>query len=170
MPIRSIPEPGPAPVATENNPAEMTKALTTATGAKQAELLKQYAESKGPSYTQALVDAIPQLSGEAKAAAREALTTRMARSSRDHAAQLLAGRQSRVAPGHAYGIAMREEKELIPDLIAVLADKEDFVVKAVRVALRSLSNQDFGPAPGAGKAQKKEAMAGWTGWWKKQMK
>ena len=133
-------------------------------------MLKQFAESKGPSYTQALVDAIPQLSGEAKAAAREALHDPHGASATTTLRNYLQDDNPELRRGAAYGIAMREEKELIPDLIAVLADKEDFVVRGVRAALRSLSSQDFGPAAGATEAKKKEAMAGWTGWWKKQAK
>jgi hypothetical protein len=149
---------------------EMAKALTLATGDKQAELIKEYTDKKGSVYTQALIDAIPNLGDEARKAAREALAQRMARMSADTLRQYLQHDNPEARRAAAYGAAMREEKEMIPDLIAAIGDPEDLVVRAARVALRSLSNnkEDFGPPPGANEGQKKEAMAAWTAWMKKQ--
>jgi len=149
---------------------EMAKALTLATGDKQAELIKEYTDKKGSVYTQALIDAIPELGDEARKAAREALAQRMARMSADTLRQYLQHDNREARRAAAYGAAMREEKEMIPDLIAAIGDPEDLVVRAARVALRSLSNnkEDFGPPPGANEGQKKEAMAAWTAWMKKQ--
>jgi hypothetical protein len=156
--------------ATELDPAAMTKDLTLASGAKQAELIKQYTDKAGSAYTQALLDAIPDLSDEARKIAREGLAQRMSRMTAVTLRKYLAYDNPEARRAAAYGAAYREEKELIPDLIAALGDREDLVVRAARVALRRLSDdkEDFGPPPGASEDQKKEAMAGWTAWMKKQ--
>ncbi len=72
--------------------------------------------------------------------------------------------------GAAVAAAMKEDKALIPDLIAVLDDREAWVVRAAGVALNRLTGQDFGPTANATPEQRAKAIAAWKDWWNKQPK
>jgi hypothetical protein len=53
-------------------------------------------------------------------------------------------------------------------LIPLLEDREPLVGRAAHVALKSLSNQDFGPDRDASPAERTKAVADWKAWWQKQ--
>ena len=68
----------------------------------------------------------------------------------------------------ALACAMKEDKEFIPDLIALLEDPQRSVSFAAHAALKELSGKDFGPAPNAGPRDRIGASARWKEWWKSQ--
>lgn len=158
------------------DPAAMAKELATATGARYAELLKQYTDGSGASFTDALAQAIPQLSGDTQASARNALAERMAGMSAAIIKKRLQDRNPELRRASAIAIYMASDNKdvrlLVPNVIEALNDSDDLVVRGARLALRSLSDskQDFGPAPGAAAADKRRAMADWKAWWDKQEK
>jgi hypothetical protein len=160
----------PEKVGDTTNPTAMAKDLATATGTRYAELLKQYTESKGPAFTQALAEAIPQLTGDTQKRAREALAERMARFSAGTLKERLHDPNAELRRASALAVCMRDEREMVPDLIEALGDADDLVVRGARLALKEMSEKDFGPAPGATAEQKRRAAADWKAWWEKQKK
>jgi hypothetical protein len=65
---------------------------------------------------------------------------------------------------------MKPCKELVPHLIARLRDPQSIVVRAAHAALKELTGQDFGPAPGASREACDRAALDWLSWWGKQHK
>ena len=61
-----------------------------------------------------------------------------------------------------------DSKAFVPDLIAVLDDKDNWVIRAAAVALRTITGQDFGPSAHATSDEKAKSIAAWKAWWKRQ--
>jgi len=154
----------------------MAKALATATGVRYAELLKQYTESKGATFTDALAMAVPQLSGDSQKRVREALAERMSSFPVATIKKRLHDPNPELRRAAALAVYMSEEAgamDLVPELFDALNDTEDLVVRGAHLALRYISKfkkdeQDFGPAPGAAAAQRAKAIADWKAWWEKK--
>lgn len=147
----------------------LTKALLGAGAAKQESLIKEYAETKGAKYTRALADAAPKLKGELQVKARDALAERMARLTAKSLEGYLDDAHPEIRRAAALGVAMREEKSLIPILINnTLDDEAEIVWRAARLALKTLTGQDFGPKPGADDAARAKAIADWQNWLRMQ--
>jgi hypothetical protein len=162
---------GTAPAATSTHDSDaqkLAKDLVDATGAKQLELIKEYAAAKGASYTEAFIEAIPQLSDNAKKTARECFAERMSRMSANTLKSRLQDKSPEMRRAAVLAVAMREEKGLIPDVIASLEDPEELVWRAAHLALRSLSEKDFGPAAGASPQDRAKAASAWKEWAKTQ--
>ncbi|HLW64007.1 MAG TPA: HEAT repeat domain-containing protein [Gemmataceae bacterium] len=160
--------PASAPAAAESEAQKLAKALLEATGAKQLELIKEYAAAKGASYTEAFVEAIPQLPDNSKKTARDCFAERMSRMSANTLKSRLQDKSPEMRRAAVLAVAMREEKELIPDVIASLEDPEELVSRAAHLALRSFSGKDLGPAAGASADEKAKAAAAWKDWAKTQ--
>ena len=118
----------------------------------------------------ALAEAIPELSGKPKEDARDALATRMSRMSAKSLKEYLDEEGSEIRRAACLGIAMREEKSLIPDMIKLLEDEDEVVWRGARLALRTISGTDFGPKPGDPIDIRKKAAAAWLAWWNSQKK
>jgi len=169
-PPREESVPGPA-AATSKAPdpaARLGADLLKASGQQQEHLLDQLKQGKGVAYTGALAAAIPQLSGAIKTKAREALTERLARMTAFTLHDKLQDDAAEIRRAAALALAMKEEKQAIPDLIALLEDREPTVVRASYAALKELTGQDFGPSAGALPEARAKAVAAWKAWWKKQ--
>ena len=65
--------------------------------------------------------------------------------------------------------AVKEDRTLLPDLIATLDDADFSVVRAAAVALRILTSEDFGPSAHATTEERAKSIAAWKAWWKKQI-
>lgn len=161
------PNPKPAPDA---ETAKLTTRLVEAKGERQGEMLAMLRDGRGTVYTQALAGAIPQLGGESKTKARDALAQRLTRMSSDTLGDKLDDEDLEIRRAAALAIAMKDDKKHITKLIALLEDPEVPVVRAVHAALKSLTNQDFGPGPDATRAEQQKAVAAWKAWWSKQKK
>ena len=68
----------------------------------------------------------------------------------------------------ALACAMKDEKQLVPDLIAMLKDPEIPVARAALAALKDLTGKNFGPGTDASTAERDEAVTKWREWWAKQ--
>ncbi|HJT76334.1 MAG TPA: prenyltransferase/squalene oxidase repeat-containing protein [Gemmataceae bacterium] len=162
------PQPRPRPADTDRVDAEAARLageLVGAEGIQQAKLLGRLRDSKGGVYTEALAQAIPRLSGEAKGKARDALADRLTRMTAGTLADKLADDDPEVRRAAALASAMKEERSHVPRLIQLLDDKEPAVAHAAHAALKSLTGQDLGPKPGASKADVAQAMLQWSKWW-----
>lgn len=160
--------------ATENEEIQvarkMSEDLVAASAQQQDELLGKYKEGKGASYTLALAGAIPRLSGEGKTKARDALAERFTRMTAETLRSELKDDDPEIRRAASLACAMKDDKKHVPDLIPLLGDSEPLVARAAHAALKSLSNQDFGPAKDAAPKERAEAIEGWKTWWAKQEK
>jgi hypothetical protein len=148
----------------------MTEDLTAAKGAQQEELLAKYKEAKGPDYTLALAGAIPRLSGESKGKARDALAERLTRMTAATLRAELKDDDPEIRRAASLACAMKDDKSHIADLIPLLDDREPLVGRAAHAALKSLTNQDFGPPKDASAEDRAQAVEAWKTWWAKQQK
>ncbi len=164
--------PPPAAVETDDEETQtarkMRDELINAPAAQQGELLEKYKQSKGAAYTLALAGAIPKLSSEAKAKARDALAERLTRMTAATLRSELKDDDPEIRRAASLACAMKDDKTHIPDLIPLLDDPEPLVGRAAHAALKSLSNQDFGPDKEASPAERLKAVADWKTWWQKQ--
>jgi hypothetical protein len=148
--------------------AKLGDELPGADAARQDALLQKLRDTPGTPYTQALAGAIPKLRGTAKTRARQALARRFealdAKGLRDemHSPELEIRRAAAAASG------AKKAKELIPDLIHLLEDKEAAVLQAAHSSLRQLTGQDFGPELDATPAERAAAADAWRKWWKQR--
>jgi hypothetical protein len=130
--------------ALEGPSARLADELVKAPLAEREAVLKKLQESKGPEYTEALAGAIPQLEGEAKAQARDALSQRLARMKAETLAQYLKDDEPEIRRAAALACAMKELKDLAPQIVPLLRDREPGVAPAAHTALKHLTGQDFG--------------------------
>ena len=161
-----------APDSTENEEIQaagrMSEDLVAAPAPQQEELLGKYKEGKGAAYTLALAGAIPRLSGDSKTKARDALAERFTRMTAVTLRAELKEDDPEIRRAAALACAMKDDKSHVPDLIPLLDDPEPLVARAAYAALKSLSNQDFGPAKDASAKDRTQAIEAWKAWWAKQ--
>lgn len=113
--------------------------LLKAAPEQQDELLEKLRQGKGPEYSQALADAIGQLTGKAKTKARHALADRLARFTAKTLLDYLGSENPELRGAAALALGMKDEKEHVRELINMLEDPEPSVVSAVQAALKSLT-------------------------------
>jgi hypothetical protein len=149
---------------------KLAAALVAAEAADRAELLKQYRDTKGGEYTDALARAAAKMTGEALTQTREALAQRLTRMTSVTLNDLMKDRDRELRRGAALAVAAKG-KERLPEfaasLIRLVADDEAIVSQAARATLKSLTAQDFGPEAGASPADRGKALVAWRNWWEK---
>jgi len=160
------------PESTENEEMQaahrMSDDLVAAAAPRQEELLGKYKEGKGAAYTLALAGAIPRLSGDSKSKARDALAERFTRMTAVTLRAELKDDDPEIRRAASLACAMKDDKNHIPDLIPLLDDPEPLVARAAHASLKSLANQDFGPAKNASDKDRAQAIEAWKAWWAKQ--
>jgi hypothetical protein len=142
--------------------------VAAASGNRRAELIQLLQETKGVPYTQALVQAIAGLDGQSRAQARDALTERLTRMTARTLRRYLAADDRELRSAAALAAAMKEDTGFIADLIGLLRDRDARVVQAARVALGSLTGQDFGPSASGSQEAVSAAVHDWQAWWQRQ--
>lgn len=152
----------------DSESARLAGSLVKASEEEQGILLGKLRDSKGSQYTDALAVAIPQMKGEAKTRVRDALAARLARMTAKTLTGYLQDDDAEIRRAAALACAMKETKEHIPVLIRLLGDPEPAVERAAHAALKALTDQDFGPAPNATRAERAQAIANWQVWWSKK--
>jgi hypothetical protein len=150
--------------------ARLTEDLVKANGVRQKTLLAEMQKGKGSRYTEALAAAIPQLEGEPRRKARDALAERLTRMKDDTLAEYLHDEESEIRRATALAIAMKDSKPLSPNLIPLLSDSEIGVVRAAHAALKEMTQEDFGPAANASREDRDRATLKWLQWWGKKKK
>lgn len=150
--------------------AQLAETMLKATGPRRAELLESMESEKGPKYTEALAAAIPRLEGEERRKARQALADRLTRMKDDTLVEYLRDDDAEIRRAAAIAAGQKDSKALLPDLIALLRDSELSVVRAAHASLKSLTEQDFGPAANATREQREHAVLKWIEWWSKERK
>jgi hypothetical protein len=171
--------PPPPPEPPESTPAlpnvkpsgdPLADALVAATGAAFDAKLKEARDSKGSDYTAALVHAIPKLDGDRQKQARDALADRLTRMTAATLRRMLKDHDAELRRAACLACAMKDDRQHVPDLIERITDESDLVVRAARAGLKSLTEKDFGPPPGADAAAKAKAQADWKKWYETQGK
>jgi hypothetical protein len=132
--------------------------------------LKKLNESRGVNFTEALVTAANRLDGDRLKQTRQALADRLARMTPETLRIYAKSEEPELRRGALLGMAQKDDKKFIPDLIDAILDDEEIVIRAAKAGLRSLTEQDFGPANNANKGEKKLAFDDWQIWLKKQKK
>jgi hypothetical protein len=160
----------PAAKSAEPDAGALSKQLIQAPPPRQAELIEKMRDTRGAVQTEALASAIPQLDGETRKKAREALAERMSRMTTETLGLKLGDENAEVRRAAALAVAMKEDRTHVERLIGLLEDKEATVSRAAYAALKSLSGEDFGPANGADPDDQKKAVAAWRTWWKEKGK
>lgn len=140
--------------------------LVVAGDEQQERALNRLKTGKGIEYTEALAAAIVNLDGDIKVRSRDALVERLSGMKADTLRDKLSDRNFEIRRAAVLACAMKEEQGLVPDLIALMErDPESSVLPAVRAALKSLTDHDFGPARGADREARTKAVAAWKNWW-----
>jgi hypothetical protein len=160
----------PKPIDDKSDSGKIAKAIVQSDGARQQQLIERARDEKGIQQTEALMTAIPHLSGTAKTNAREALAQRLARMTAATLTDYLKDDEPELRIAAAYACANKDSKAHIPLLIEMLSDKDPVVARAVAEALSKWTNQKFGPQPNATAEERDKAIAAWQEWWKKQQK
>src|SRR5262249_40686681 len=102
--------------------------------------------------------------------ARDALADRLTRMTANTLREKLRDEDVEVRRAAALACAMKDDRAQVPALIELLEDREPLVVRAARAALKSLTEQDFGPEADATRAERTKAVAAWKAWWAKNGK
>jgi len=151
------------PKVTSDDPT--TEELVAATGTDWSAKLQSARDSKGEKFTSALVRTIPRVDGAKQKQARDALAERLTRMTAGSLRMMLGDADVELRGAACLAVAMKDDKAMIPDLIAKVTDPTDFVVRAARASLRALTDQDFGPQSNAVGEAKAKAATEWKKWY-----
>src|SRR5205085_557533 len=116
------PAPKPGADAVDVEAARLSAELVDAPRDKQVRLLDEYCDKKGLVYTLAVANAIPQLTGDAKTRAREALARRLARLTAESLADKLGDEDLEVRRAAALALAAKRDRTNLAKLIDLLQD------------------------------------------------
>jgi HEAT repeat protein len=156
----------------EANGLQLAETIRWALATQRDALLAKYRDSKQECYTEALANAIPQLTGKLQAKVRDTLVERLAR----HSANILGGflEDDNEDLRHAAALAVirradkEADEELLPQLITLLLDSDPEVAEGAHKVLQRLTDQDFGPGQDAVQEQRAAAAAQWQAWLSRQ--
>jgi hypothetical protein len=154
----------PSPRRPPTKADDLSDRLLIATGGRHAELLKQYAQTSGVEYTEAIALAIPRLEGDGRREAREALAERLSRRKEVTLLGYLEDDDAEVRRAAALALAMRDATDKVADVARLLLDPEPSVVRAAHASLRSLTGEDYGPRANATEEEKQEAVKRYQVW------
>ncbi len=148
--------------------SKLTAALVAAKGAERTKLIEAYRDAKGTDYTDALVEAIERVDGDAKTPIRQALAQRFTRMTSNTLNGFMKDRNKELRAAAAHATASKGADRLgdfAESLIRLIADSEPIVHTSAHAALKELSGQDFGPKAGASEADRSRAFLEWKRWW-----
>jgi|SRR5579883_23503 len=174
-PITPVATSTPEPIINLPNPTgdeaiTLASKMLKASNTDWTKLLTGTRDAKGAMNTRALVLTATNTTGERKKAAREALAERLCRMTPATLRTMLKSEQAELRRAAALACAMKDDKDHIPDLIDMLTDADESVVRAAHAGLKSLTGKDFGPAAGASSGQKALAVSAWKEWYAKEKK
>jgi hypothetical protein len=154
-----------APVRSGTEADLIAIALVEASPADWEKRLKAAKENKGVQYTAALVLAANRLERDKKKQVRDALVERLYRMTPETLRAMSKANEPELRRAACLAGAMRDDKTLIPDLIARITDVDDGVVRAARAGLKSLTGEDFGPDANATDEAKQQTAVRWKFWY-----
>jgi hypothetical protein len=139
--------------------------LVEAKPLRQTELLILFRDRTGPAYDNALLQSLPELTGDVQKLARKVLADRMHSLPLKELRERLHDKDPEIRRGAARASGLREDKAIVPGLIDLLDDPDAEVGKQALQALRQITTHDFGPRPGADREQRMQAITAWREWW-----
>lgn len=151
-------------------PEELIRKFLAAGATDRKTMLEQYRDAKGAAHTEALATLIARTDADWPKAIRNALAERLARMTAETIRGCLKDKSEEIRRAAAVACAIKEDRAMIPDLVATIDDPADWVVRACGVALARLTGEDFGPPPNATADERVKAIAAWKAWWSKQPK
>lgn len=162
-------------IAQPTQEGETEKVAVGLTGAGEAEWkakLDEAVAGRGEKWTRGLTLAAARLDGERRFQARDALAERLTRMTQKTLRDMLKDPEAELRRAACLATAMKEDADMIPDLISKLADPNEFVVRAARAGLKSFGQigTDFGPKNGADDDAKTKAAEAWAAWYEKTFK
>ncbi len=135
-------------LAEQNAEAEALKAgleLRSARGTTQEEALKKLRESKGLIYTRVLSDTINQMpSGSMRDRAREALTERLTRMTKNTLSGYLQHEDRELRRAAAAAVGRKELNELASEVVPLIKESDTLVADEAYETLKKLSGRDYG--------------------------
>jgi HEAT repeat protein len=138
--------------------------LVKAEGDRRKELLKEFGGTSGAEYTQGIAYAIPRLSGEDRKEAREALAERLSDRKETTLLRYLEDDDAEIRRAAALALGMRDSKETVAVVAKLILDPNPSVVRATCASLRSLTGEDYGPAPNGTEEEKQDALKKYQAW------
>jgi HEAT repeat protein len=166
--LHTVAQTGSAP-AVETRVEELRDELVRAAPDKRGEVLARLRDGKGVVYTTALAQAIKDLKGPAQTQARDALAERLTRLKETTLHDKLRDDNAEVRRAAARACGMKKAEAFLPNLIAMLYDSDPDVVQAARGSLKTLTDRDEGPDPGATPEQRRAAQEAWRVWWEQHI-
>jgi HEAT repeat protein len=133
--------------------ARLSQDVVKASPVRQAMLLTQLRDAKGLVNTVALAKAVHDLRGAAQTKARQYLADRLVRMTAATLRDKLAEDDAEVRHAAVLACVRKGNKELVPDLIALLDVEEPATSRLAEAGLKELTGQDF------------VAPAAWRNWW-----
>jgi hypothetical protein len=128
--------------------------LRTAVGENAEEILEKLEKTIGGEYTTALVEAIATARPNLQEPIRQALKRRLQRMSVNTLTGYLKSPELELRLAAVNAAAAKGDKEIVPDLIPVLGDRDPTLVRAAYQALKKLTGKDHGPK-----------LSAWQRWW-----
>jgi hypothetical protein len=144
----------------------LSAALRRAAPEKLDLLLARYGDAKDEVNTTGLACAIPHLPIKLQDKAREALVERLSRLPADQLRPRLQDDDHELRHAAARACVRKADKDLVPDLIGLLADLEPAVADGAYQTLKRLTGHDFGPTADASHEERVAAAANWHQWWR----
>jgi hypothetical protein len=125
----------------EAEAARLGASLADAKAQRRAQLLARYRDEKGVAFTLALAEAIPNLEGKFQDQARDALVERLKRMTIGTLQERLREEDPELRRAAAVACGRKRDETVIPDLIALLDDKDRDVAEAAGSGLRELTGE-----------------------------
>ncbi|HEY1861536.1 MAG TPA: HEAT repeat domain-containing protein [Gemmataceae bacterium] len=123
----------------DSRSAELATGFVEAPDYRKDALLKELKDSKGVVYSQALAQAIPQLSGKYQAKARSALVERMKRMTASTLRTKLGDEDREIRYAAAVACGRKQDQTLVHELNELLDDSEPIIAQAAQASIKSLS-------------------------------
>jgi hypothetical protein len=145
---------------------KVAKALLAATDADWPTKLAEARDTKGAKWTRGLVLALSKMDGDRRHQGREALAERLVRMTPRTLREMLKDPEIELRRAACLACGMRDEKAFAPALIERLNDPADYVARAARASLKSLTGNtvDFGPVNTADDDARLKAVNQWAAW------
>jgi HEAT repeat protein len=135
---------------------KLTREVLGAPAERREWVVLRLRDAKGVVNTVALANAIPALKAADQEQAREALIVRLTRMTPDTLRDKFHDDDLEVRRAAILACLRKDDKQHIPDLIALLEDPEPLISRTALAGLKMLTDRDF------------ETPAAWKEWWQKE--
>jgi len=148
----------------ESDGVRIGSALRTGSPEQREQLLARYRDAKEDHITEGLSHAIPHVPTWFREKVRTALVERMSRLPTDELRGYLDD-EGELRAAAARACVKKADREMIPDLIGLLADADEKVGELALQTLRRLTGEDFGPPAKCSQDEREAAAVKWQEWY-----